>query len=200
MNNSTRLTSATLGVYAGLVGIEHGVFEILQGSAAPNGVMISAMGAPCQPETTWHACLPALTLIPDFRLTGIIAILVGLSVLIWAAGFVHKKHGGLVLMLLSILMIPVGGGFVPAFIGVFAGVAGLHIHRPLTWWRDHLTYLSNLWPWILILMMVWFPGSWFLGHYFGSVLLEMGVLLFFAFDIALPLLILFSGFSYDAQR
>jgi hypothetical protein len=66
---------------------------------------------------------------------GILATIFGLSILIWAAVFVHSEHGGVILILISALMIPLGGGFVPAFIGIIAGVAGTRIHAPLTWWR-----------------------------------------------------------------
>ena len=38
--SATRITVSTFGAMAGLAGIEHGIGEILQGGAAPEGVMI----------------------------------------------------------------------------------------------------------------------------------------------------------------
>ena len=40
--SSTRVTAITSGVLTGLAGIEHGFFEILQGSVAPSGIVIEA--------------------------------------------------------------------------------------------------------------------------------------------------------------
>jgi hypothetical protein len=204
MNQATRIAASALGIYAGLLGIEHGIFEFLQGNIATNGPMINAMGPDCQPETAWHACFPALTLLPNYLVTGILATIIGVSVLIWAAGFVHRKHGGVILILLSALMIPVGGGFVPTIIGIIAGVAGTRIHAPLSWWRRRspktIHLLSQLWPWILILLIAWIPGSWILGHFWGEVLLSMGFLLFLCFDLVLPILMIVSALAQDIER
>jgi len=63
---SAKVAASILGAYAGLLGVEHGIFETLQGSTAPDGIMINALGAPCEAETVWHACYPALTLVPNF--------------------------------------------------------------------------------------------------------------------------------------
>ena len=65
-----------------------------------------------------------MTLIQNFLITGIFAILVSLVVVAWAAMFVRRKNGGLTLILLSILMLLVGGGFIPPLFGVIAGVIG----------------------------------------------------------------------------
>jgi len=201
LNGTTRISASALGIYAGLLGIEHGLFEIRQDNAATNGPMINAMGPGCQPKTIWHACFPTLTLLPNYLVTGILATILSLSVLIWAAGFVDRKHGGLILIFLSALMIPVGGGFVPALIGIIAGVAGTRIHAPLIWWRERpkkfLKFLGKLWAWTLVILIAWFPGSWIIGDFFNQILLNISFALFFCFDIGLPLLIVFSGFARD---
>ena len=67
-----------------------------------------------------------MTLIPNFLITGILAVVVSLVVMAWAAMFVQRKNGGLTLMLLSILLLLVGGGFIPPLFGVIAGVIGRH--------------------------------------------------------------------------
>ena len=198
MKTATRVTASALGVYAGLLGIEHGYFEILQGNARPTGLTINAIGPPCQPDAIWHACFPALTLIPNFLITGIVAILVGLIVLIWTSRFVHRKNGGLFLLLLSLLLLPVGGGFVPLFVGISAGIAGMRIDHPPKWKPVH--FLTKPWPWALGLLVLWFPGSWLMGHFFGQTMLKMSFLLFLCFDVMLPWLIVFSAFAYDIER
>ena len=88
-----------LGLTAGGAGIEHGIFEALQGNAIPEGLMIASMGPPCVPEQSWNACEPAMTILPNLWITGILAILFGLLVMVWSAFFVQQKHGGLVLIL-----------------------------------------------------------------------------------------------------
>ena len=128
MNRATRATASILGIYAGLLGMVHGINEVLQGNVAPGGIMISAIGPPCQADTVWHACLPAMTLVPSFLVTGALSVLLSLITLVWAAAFVQRKRGGPILVLLAMMMVPVGGGFVPAFIGIIAGIAGAKIN------------------------------------------------------------------------
>ena len=62
-------------VVAGLLGLEHGYVETLQGNAAPSAALISVIGPPCQPETAWHACEPAFTLVPSFFVIGLLAMI-----------------------------------------------------------------------------------------------------------------------------
>ncbi|MBU0493785.1 MAG: hypothetical protein KKA73_13360 [Chloroflexi bacterium] len=201
MKSAARIATLALGVYAGLLGMEHGVFEILQGNVAPAGLLINALGPPCQADTVWHACYPALTIVPNFLVTGVLTIVTGLVVLIWAAALVGKKHGGLVLILLSVLMLPVGGGFIAPFIGIVAGVTGTRIGAPLTGWPNGLLRaLGRLWPWPLIILALWVPGAWVLGYFFNQTMLSLGPVLFLLFDLVLPLLLALTGLAVDTQR
>jgi len=70
-----------------------------------------------------------MTLIRNFLITGILAILASLVVMAWAAMFVQRKNGGMTLILLSILMLLAGGGFIPPLFGVIAGVIGRYGKR-----------------------------------------------------------------------
>ena len=199
MNNARRITSSFLGIYAGLLACQHGIFELLQGPRPLGGLMIQAIGAPCQPKTAWHACYPAMTLIPNVLISGIAAVIAGLSVLIWALVFVTRPHGGLILGLLSLSMLLVGGGFVPVFIGLVGGVVGSRIHAPGRLQGAPWRLLAKCWPWTLFLMAAWFPGSWLLGHYFNQAMLAQSGFLFFSFDIVLPVLTGFSGIANNME-
>src|SRR3989337_1801999 len=94
--SATRVIASTIGAIVGLAGLEHGFFEMLQGNVTPSGLVIDAIG-PAQ--KLWSgATEPALTIIPNFFVSGILAMIVGLLVTIWAVAFVQRKYGALILM------------------------------------------------------------------------------------------------------
>jgi hypothetical protein len=143
MREATRILASLLGVFAGIGGPEHGVFEIIRGNVRPETIVFASMGPPCQPEEVWHACEPAMSVIPNYLVTGILDTIVGLAVIAWSAAFVHRKHGGLVLILLSIALLLVGGGLFPPLIGVVAGVIGTRINAPIQRQPTRLTCLGR---------------------------------------------------------
>jgi hypothetical protein len=182
MRQATRISATLLGLTAGAAGIEHGVFEILQGNAKPEGLMISSIGPPCVPELSWNQCEPAMTIIPSFLITGILAVIVGLIVLAWSAFFLQRRHGGLILILLCIPLLLFGGGIFPPLIGVIAGAMGTRIHKPVRPEKSRfsggpLRILASLWPWVLILYVVWILGQWVIGHFWNDWLLANGYLI-----------------------
>lgn len=70
----TRLLVSLLGLVVGLAGIEHGVGEILQGSVSPAGLMF-----PSWPEAELMKVFngePAMSVIPNFLVSGILTVLV----------------------------------------------------------------------------------------------------------------------------
>jgi len=201
MNKTTRITAAVVGGYAGILGVVHGVFEFLQGNSPTSGLLINAVGAPCQVEAAWHACLPAVTIVPSFRLSGTLAVFVSLSIFIWAVFLLDRKQGGLVLVVLSIPLLLVGGGFVPALTAIIAGIAGTRIHAPLAYFRKRLPerivrFLSMLWPWALIGFTAWSAGGWILGTLFNDLMLFLGPILF-PLDLLLPILAVLTGMGRD---
>ena len=181
MRKATRSTATVLGLTAGGAGIEHGIFEILQGDARPEGLMIASIGPPCVPELSWNACEPAMTLLPSFLITGILAVVLGVIVMAWSAGFVQRRHGGLVLILLCIPLLLFGGGIFPPLIGIVAGAVGTRIHKPLRPEGSRLSggslqFLALLWPWSLALYVLWVLGQWVIGHFANDWLLANGYL------------------------
>ncbi len=199
MNKPLGITTAFLGIYAGLIAIQHGIFEILQGSSAPARLLFNAIGPECQPEAVWHACFPAMTLIPNLFVTGIAAILVGAGMAVWSSAFVGCRRGGLVLGALSLVALLVGGGFVPVFIGMVAAVTASRLVVPDRLSGAGWRIVSELWPWTLALMALWLPGSWLLGHFFSAVMLSAGGLLFLVFGIGLPVLAAALGLAHTER-
>ena len=202
-NCATRVVASTLGILAGLLGLVHGYLETRQGNAAPSGIFILAVGPPCQANRVWHQCFPAMTIIPNFFVTGILAIIVSLIVILWAAAFVQRKHGDQVLILLSIIQLLVGGGLISPLLCIVAGVVGTKIQAPFTWWRAHLSVhwrrlLATLWPWSLIAFFFWLVGTAILGYFFNEFVLSLARLLLY-FTLGLLLLAVLTGFAHDIQ-
>ncbi|MGB8310780.1 MAG: hypothetical protein WCE81_02815 [Halobacteriota archaeon] len=198
--SATRAVASTVGVLAGLLGVEHGLFETLQGNVATSGPVIDAIGH--QANSVFQGSEPALTFIPNFFVTGVLAIIVSLIVIIWATAFVGRKNGGLVLILLSIIQLFVGGGLASISLAIIAGLVATRIHAPLTWWRVHLSInsrhlLAKLWPWPLIaffllafidLEIAIFGNNWNLINILPP------------FMFGLLFLTIITGFAYDIQR
>jgi hypothetical protein len=116
--------ASILGVFAGVGGASHGPGEILQGNIAPSGIMIEAW-----PALTSLGGEPAITLIPSFIVSGIVTVILGLAVTIWTATRIQSKNGALVLILLSLMMLFVGGGLIPPVFGVVAGIIGARVSQ-----------------------------------------------------------------------
>ena len=120
--STARAASSIIGIIAGLSGASHGFGEMLQGNVAPSGIMIQAW-----PGLTDLAGEPAMTIVPSFLVTGVLTIIFGIVVTVWAAALVQRKNGGFVLILLSVILLLVEGGFFPPGLGVTAGIIGIRI-------------------------------------------------------------------------
>jgi hypothetical protein len=153
VNRATRANVATLGAIFGISGMNHGFFEILQGSIPTGGLFISAIG---EAQKMWpHGDEAAFTLIPNFLLTGIAAMMVGFTLVVWSVGFVHKMNGPTVFILLFILLLVVGGGVAQILFFPFFWLASTRINQRLAWWRGNLSAkgqarLAKLWPLSLV--------------------------------------------------
>ena len=171
MRKATKTVAMWFGIAAGIAGLEHGYFEILQGNMRPTNLAFPSMGPPCDPAVMWNACEPALSILPNFLLTGILAMLLGLAMIVWSAAFVQHKHGGLVLILLSMALLLFGGGFFPPLIGIIGGAAGTRINRPVSGNPGRVTcFAAKLWPWPLVVLLVWLLGQFPVGHFFNDFL------------------------------
>ncbi len=154
-NRKTRLTAATLGTLLGLAGIiNHGIFEIMQGSTATKGFFIEAIG---EAHRFWiYGTEGAVTVIPNFLLSGIAVLLVGLAIIIWSLNFIQRKHGATMFLLFLLALTLVGGGVGHIILSLTTWGYATRIDKPLTWWRKVLStgarnVLATLWKPILLL-------------------------------------------------
>jgi hypothetical protein len=210
MGNGTAFSAAKgtaliFGILAGLGGLTHGIGEVLQGNVKPDGIIINSWTQ--GPIATNMGGEPGMTIVPNLLLTGTLTILVSLAVVVCAA-LVRDKNSGRILLLLSVVMLLVGGGFGPPIIGILAGVAGTGIGRPSTWWRTRHSvnvrrFLGTVWPWIFGLAVVngvfLVIGSLILVYFFGLDNPELFVQSFFFSILSLSLTV-FIGRAYDIQR
>jgi hypothetical protein len=189
--------------------MEHGVLEILQGNLATTGLMIDAIGPA---HEIWPGAMePALTIVPNFLITGILAVIVGFLTVIWAVAFIDGKYSAWSLLFLCIVLLLVGGGSPPLTAGTIACLVATRIGKPLTWWRTHLSdrvqgVLAGLWPWSLSvyvlsalagveIAILGYPLAWFFD------LDAMTIILYTIGNLSLVFLAVavLSGFAYDIQ-
>ena len=153
LNKATRANVAVLGVIFGLSGMSHGFFEALQGNTPTGGMFITAIG---EAHRMWpHGSEPAFTLIPNFLISGIAAMVVGLFIILWSLGFIHRRNGATILLLLFILLLLVGGGIAQILFFPWIWLVATRINKPLAWWRKTLPggmqeMLGKLWPATLV--------------------------------------------------
>ena len=190
-NSATRIVVSTFGALVAFAGIEHGVGEILQGPLAPGGVAIESW-----PDVKAFQILagePAMTVIPNLLVTGVLAVIVALAFGIWSVTFVERRHGGLVLIALSVLLLLVGGGFAPPLMGIILGIAATRIgavsRRPP---GGVARAMGRVWPWALGVGVLGylglFPGlvvaSWLFGVSDPNLVLGLSAVSFAALLLA----------------
>jgi hypothetical protein len=153
-NQKTRITASVIGVLLGIAGlINHGLFEILQGNTPTNGFFIEAIG---EANRFWvHGTEGAFTVIPNFLVTGICAILISLAIILWSLKYIQVKHGATIFLSLLIVLTLVGGGlgYIILFLPTWAYAT--RINKPLDWWKNKLSVrfrkaLSKIWIYCLV--------------------------------------------------
>lgn len=173
MKPAGRLLVSTFGAFAALMGVEHGIGEILQGSVRPADLFILSW-----PDAKFFEILsgePALTVIPNMLITGLLAVVFSLTYLAWTTWYVDRKNAGLVMMLLTIPMLLFGAGLFPPVLGLLIGAAAWRFgasrkarsKAPSPLQRT----LAGLFPWAygacLLAWLTMFPGVPLLNLLFG---------------------------------
>jgi hypothetical protein len=197
MKNASSISIFAFGIIVSVAGIEHGIGEILQGNHAPTGVMIESW--PGSPFFRMLAGEPAMTIIPNLLVTGILAIFTTLLFLLLSTVWNRKKMAGWMMIPTAIAMLLCGAGMCPPILVIILGVATIIMNTPLR--KKHpqqpprsQQFLARLWPGSLIISLVsWlmiFPGLPLLDYY-GDVNdpILVAVLVFMALGTLLMTLI-----------
>jgi len=208
--NATRVIATTAGVFFGLFsGVNHGFFELLQGNTPTNGPFIYAIG---EAQRFWPlGTEDAFTILPNFLLTGMASMIVGLSIVIWSIWYLPTKHGRTIFLGLFLLSFLVGGGIGQVAFFLPAWAFATRLDKPLTWWGKALPYsswpfLSELWIPLLVLATLamttglemaifgYFPGLT------DPVRIQDTAMLFVMAAAILYVLTFIAGFGHELRR
>jgi hypothetical protein len=207
--NATRVIATTIGVVLGLSGINHGFFEFLQGDTPTNGLVIQAIG---EAQRFWEfGTEEAFTILPNFLISGILSMLVGLAIVVWSLGFIQTRHGRTVFLGLFILLFLVGGGIGQIALFIPAWAFATRMDKPLTWWKEVLPrrlwpFLSKLWVITLVLSTIailigleiaifgYFPGLT------NPETIQSTAMIFVLASALLNIVTFIAGFGHDLNR
>ncbi|MFC2137852.1 hypothetical protein ACFLTE_06730 [Bacteroidota bacterium] len=203
MNLATKISTIVIAIYAGLLGMIHGVFEILQGNNKATGLLINAIGIDFESQFIWLEGLPAFSILLNFLASGIIAIIVSLAVFLYALIYINNNSCKIILVILSILMFLFGAGFIPPFLCLIAAIISQKINKPINFKFNsdyiNLILIAKLWIWVLCFYILWIIGEWILGYFYPNIILKHSFL-FFLIKLVLPFLLFFTGLAYDYRK
>ena len=205
MNKVTSILFLTLGILTGIMGIEHGIGEVLEGYRPTGGIFILSW-----PDSAFFDIMsgePAMTIIPNYLITGLLAIFFSCVFLVAFVKFGLDRNIFIILFALLTLMLLTGGGFGPPILGIIAVLIALKRNSSLKTWaklplKIHSAF-SGLWPWSFgICLLGWlmlFPGAALIVFFTGmdsALLMVVPILIAFAF---IPITLLL-GFSRDILK
>jgi hypothetical protein len=154
MNHATRVLASTLGLLVGIGSIEHGLLECLQGYRPTPGVIVDALAAGYR-WTAWKdGGEGAFTLIPNFLITGLVATLLGVLIILWSLWRLHARSGPAIFLILGMASFLTGGGVAQIALIVFTWAVATCIHGSLAFWRRAIPrrlrrVIATFWPWTL---------------------------------------------------
>ena len=198
--NSTRLFVVIQGTIGGLVGIVHGIFEILLGNRPTAGLVLDSKTG-------------AFSILPTYLLSGIASVIIGLVLIFWTNGFIQRKNGPVIFLIICILLFLAGGGIAQVGFFLIAWGVAMHIHRPPHWWKNDVSRntrnrLAKGWPAIFLTSYLFlFTGIaiWLIATPPGTSFRENVVAYLIcwsclAIGLVFQILTVVSGFARDIER
>lgn len=152
MWSARRITLASIGTIVALAAFEHGLGEWLQGPIDPAHLVIRSW-----PDSAFYRSLqgePALTIIPNLAVAGVVTMTLSGAFFVWVVRFVDRPRSALVIAGLSVAILLVGGGFGPPVLGLILAAAATRVTSPLSWWKSGSgapldRALAVAWPFLL---------------------------------------------------
>ncbi|MFX1520998.1 MAG: hypothetical protein ACFFCD_13865 [Promethearchaeota archaeon] len=207
--NATRVIVTTLGLILGVTGMVHGFFEVLQGNTPTGGILIDAIGP--EQQRWLYGGESAITLIPNFLITGIVTMCISVVVILWTLFFIRKMYGSSVFLVLNILSFLTGGGVFQVVTFTLTWAFSTRINNSLDWWANQLSaelrqQIKTLWLPFTILGVISYAivqDIAVLGAVPGITAPEMilnVVFLLLFFSLGCFILAFMCGFAYELER
>ena len=205
-NTAASKISSIFGVLGGLGGIVHGVGEVLQGNVLTDSFFFSSWTQ--GPIAIYLDGDPAFSLIPNLLITGILTLLFSAATIIYALLIYRNKIKGRLLIILSIIMLLVGGGVGPPILTLLAGLAALGVGSSYLWWRQHLPrqvqrVFTMIWPWVFGLCVgngVFLVVGHVIAVYFFAPVSAVIFQNSFFFAVVLLALSIITGIAHDISN
>lgn len=194
---ASRVMVLTYGIFCGFLGLGHGLLEVLQGNTSTKSLIIDANGH--QTDLIFQGSEPAMTIIPNFLVTGIVAMVVSLSIILFSL-FLKKRRDAIFLILLSMILLFVGGGFTPIPFGVLAGIAGIGLFSSFQKvhqgnFKGFLKLGGYSWLLFYLASIFWYPNLASLSSVFHLSTTTLGAL-----GLLICLVAVLTGFANDIQN
>lgn len=151
-NSAARTAIAWFGAIVAFAGVEHGIGEVFQGWRAADTLFIESW-----PDVAAFEIVsgePALTIVPNLVIAGVVTVLVSLAFGAWAIWFIDRPRGWLVLLGLSAALLLVGGGLAPPVMGVILSIAAWRLHARPRSVGSLASRFGRSWPWFVLVGVV----------------------------------------------
>ncbi len=88
----------------------------------------------------------AFTVVPNFLVTGILALLAGTAMIVWSARFLHRPDAARGFLLIGLLIFLVGGGIGMLVFLLFGWSITRRLNLPPAWWSVPNTGRARIHP------------------------------------------------------
>jgi len=160
-NRHTWISVAVFGAIIALSGITHGIFEIMQGNKLTETFIIQSIAPEHQ---RWLNGEEAFTVLHNFLVTGIGAVLLSLVIIYWSLTQMKKPIGPPIFIMLYVLLTLVGGGIAHVLFFFPVWLFSRMIRKELSWRTNNPSsrwnkLMSEAWLPMMILSCILFISA-----------------------------------------